>query len=129
MTKAMCRAPSPGPGTRSSATRVVRDILSKNRFEKLMTPPGIGNDTTVVIYGDSNNWFAAWAFWQMKMYGHKEVRLMNGGRKKWMSEGRRIDTQRPGHSCAQLSIRPAGRIMPCARFSPGAGRRRKRAAR
>jgi len=71
---------------------VVRDILSKEQFEKLMNDTGIGNDTTVVIYGDSNNWFAAWAFWQMKIYGHADVRLMNGGRKKWISEGRDLDT-------------------------------------
>jgi thiosulfate/3-mercaptopyruvate sulfurtransferase len=71
---------------------VVRDILSKEKFEELMTQSGIGPDTTVVIYGDSNNWFAAWAFWQMKIYGHKDVRLMNGGRKKWISESRDLDT-------------------------------------
>jgi thiosulfate/3-mercaptopyruvate sulfurtransferase len=71
---------------------VIRDILSKPQFEALMTQSGIANDTTVVVYGDNNNWFAAWAFWQMKMYGHKDVRIMNGGRKKWLSEGRDIDT-------------------------------------
>lgn len=70
----------------------VRDILSKDQFEKLMNDSGISNDTTVVIYGDSNNWFAAWAFWQMKVYGHKDVRLMDGGRKKWISEGRELET-------------------------------------
>ncbi len=70
---------------------VVRDILSKQQFEKLMNDTGIGKDTTVVIYGDSNNWFAAWAFWQMKIYGHADVRLMNGGRKKWISEGRDLE--------------------------------------
>ncbi len=57
-----------------------------------MTQSGIGNDTTVVMYGDNNNWFAAWAFWQMKIYGHKDVRLMNGGRKKWLAEGRDLET-------------------------------------
>src|SRR5579872_2537731 len=70
---------------------VVRDILSKEAFEALMNSSGIGNNTTVVIYGDSNNWFAAWAFWQAKIYGHKDVRIMNGGRKKWISEGRELD--------------------------------------
>jgi thiosulfate/3-mercaptopyruvate sulfurtransferase len=73
---------------------VVRDILSKEQFKKLMNDTGIGNDSTVVIYGDSNNWFAAWAFWQMKIYGHPDVRLMNGGRKKWISEGRDLDTKK-----------------------------------
>ncbi len=47
----------------------------------------------MVLYGDNNNWFAAWAFWQMKIYGHKDVRIMNGGRKKWLAEGRDLDTK------------------------------------
>ena len=71
---------------------VVRDILPKAQFEALMTQSGISNDTTVVLYGDNNNWFAAWAFWQMKIYGHKDVRIMDGGRKKWLAEGRDLDT-------------------------------------
>ncbi len=74
---------------------VRRDILSKSHFEKLMAESGISNSTTVVLYGDNNNWFAAWALWQMKMYGHKDVRLMNGGRKKWLAEGREISTGVP----------------------------------
>jgi thiosulfate/3-mercaptopyruvate sulfurtransferase len=65
-----------------------RDIVGPDAFERLMSLSAIANDTTVVIYGDNNNWFAAWAFWQMKIYGHADVRLMNGGRKKWLSEGR-----------------------------------------
>jgi thiosulfate/3-mercaptopyruvate sulfurtransferase len=71
---------------------LVRDIVSQEQFEKLMNDTGIANGDTVVIYGDSNNWFAAWAFWQMKIYGHSDVRLMNGGRKKWVSEGRDLET-------------------------------------
>jgi thiosulfate/3-mercaptopyruvate sulfurtransferase len=74
---------------------VRRDILSKPQFEELMASSGISNDTTVVIYGDNNNWFAAWALWQLKIYGHKDVRLMNGGRKKWLSEGRELSTEAP----------------------------------
>ena len=57
-----------------------------------MTQSGIDNDTTVVLYGDNNNWFAAWAFWQMKLYGHQDVRIMDGGRKKWLAEGRDLET-------------------------------------
>ncbi|HUA20169.1 MAG TPA: sulfurtransferase [Bryobacteraceae bacterium] len=72
---------------------IVRDILPKDKYEALMTQSGIGKDTTVVLYGDNNNWFAAWAFWQMKMYGHKDVRIMDGGRKKWLAEGRDLDTK------------------------------------
>jgi thiosulfate/3-mercaptopyruvate sulfurtransferase len=71
---------------------VVRDIASKSAFEELLTQSGIGNDTTVILYGDNNNWFAAWAFWQMKIYGHKDVRIMDGGRKKWLAEGRDLET-------------------------------------
>src|SRR6266849_6207122 len=74
---------------------VRRDILSKAQFEELMASSGISNDTTVVIYGDNNNWFAAWALWQMKIYGHKDVRLMNGGRKKWLAEGRDLSKESP----------------------------------
>jgi len=74
---------------------VRRDILSKAQFEELMASSGISNNTTVVIYGDNNNWFAAWALWQMKIYGHKDVRLMNGGRKKWLSEGRELSKDAP----------------------------------
>ena len=74
---------------------VRRDILSKRQFEELMASSGITPATTLVIYGDNNNWFAAWAFWQAKIYGHHDVRLMNGGRKKWLSEGRELSTEAP----------------------------------
>ena len=74
---------------------VQRDIIPKAAFEKLMADSGVGNDTTVILYGDNNNWFAAWALWQMKIYSHKDVRLMNGGRKKWLAEGRELTTEVP----------------------------------
>jgi thiosulfate/3-mercaptopyruvate sulfurtransferase len=70
---------------------VRRDILSQQQFEALMGASGVTPETTLVIYGDNNNWFAAWAFWQAKIYGHADVRLINGGRKKWLSEGRDLD--------------------------------------
>lgn len=72
-----------------------RDIIPKAKFEKLMGDAGIGNSTTVILYGDNNNWFAAWAFWQLKVYGHKDARLMNGGRKKWIAEARELSTEVP----------------------------------
>jgi thiosulfate/3-mercaptopyruvate sulfurtransferase len=75
--------------------QVRRDIIDKAAFEKLCSQAGIANDSIVVLYGDSNNWFAAWAFWQFQMYGHKDVRLMNGGRKKWEQEGRPYTTEKP----------------------------------
>ncbi|NNM34403.1 MAG: sulfurtransferase [Gemmatimonadetes bacterium] len=68
--------------------RIRRDILTKDALENLLGSSGITPDTTVVLYGDSNNWFAAWAFWQLKVYGHADVRIMDGGRKKWIAEGR-----------------------------------------
>ncbi len=74
---------------------VRRDLLSKQQFEELMGKSGIDPDTTVVLYGDNNNWFAAYALWQLKYYGHKDARLMNGGRKKWELEGRPFTTEAP----------------------------------
>jgi thiosulfate/3-mercaptopyruvate sulfurtransferase len=76
---------------------VQRDILPKAGFERLLGSSGIDTGTTVVLYGDNNNWFAAWAFWQLKIYGHGDVRLMNGGRKKWIEEARELtrDVPRP----------------------------------
>ena len=85
---------------------VRRDIIPKDQFEKLMADSGIGNDTTVVLYGDNNNWFAAWALWQLKIYGHKDVRLMNGGRKKWIAEGRELTKDAP--KTAKASYKASG---------------------
>ena len=76
---------------------VQRDILSQAGFEKLMSSSGISPETTVVLYGDSNNWFAAWAFWQAKIYGHKDIRILNGGRKKWLADGRELSTEIPSY--------------------------------
>jgi thiosulfate/3-mercaptopyruvate sulfurtransferase len=84
---------------------VRRDVLSKDAFERLMARSGIANETTVVLYGDNNNWFAAWALWQMKLYGHKDVRLMNGGRKKWLEEGRELTTDAPKVEKASYTAR------------------------
>ncbi len=74
---------------------VRRDIIPKTELEKLLSESGISPDTTIVLYGDNNNWFAAWAFWQLKMYGHQDVRLMDGGRKKWLAEGRELSKESP----------------------------------
>ncbi len=74
---------------------VQRDIAPKVAFEELLESSGIDADTTIVLYGDNNNWFAAWAFWQLKIYGHRDVRLMNGGRVKWLAEGRELSVVRP----------------------------------
>ena len=77
---------------------VQRDLATKEEIEQLLGSSGIGNDTTVILYGDNNNWFAAWAFWQLKYYGHADVRLMNGGRVKWEAEGRPMTTEAPSVS-------------------------------
>ena len=74
---------------------VRRDIVGKEQFEQLASRHGISPDSEVVLYGDFNNWFAAFAFWVFKYYGHKNVRIMNGGRKKWELEGRPYTTEVP----------------------------------
>lgn len=74
---------------------VRRDIPNQQQFEKLCGNSGLSGDNTVVLYGDNNNWSAAFAFWQFKIYGHQDVRLMNGGRKKWELEGRAFTTEVP----------------------------------
>ena len=68
--------------------QVRRDFVNKEQFEKLLSERGIGNDDTVVLYGGNNNWFAAYAYWYFKLYGHQDVRLLDGGRKKWELDGR-----------------------------------------
>jgi thiosulfate/3-mercaptopyruvate sulfurtransferase len=80
---------------RQLSDQLRRDVIPRDHFELLLSQSGITPDTTVVLYGDNNNWFAAWAFWQLKIYGHKDVRLLNGGRKKWLSEGRELSTEVP----------------------------------
>lgn len=77
------------------ADPVRRDIMSKEDLEALLSAGGISNDNTIVLYGDSNNWFAAWAFWQLKVYGHSDVRIMDGGRMKWLAEGRDLSSDVP----------------------------------
>jgi thiosulfate/3-mercaptopyruvate sulfurtransferase len=77
---------------------ILRDIVPWTELQKLLSSAGITPKTTIVIYGDNNNWFAAWAFWQLKIYGHKDVRLLNGGRKKWLSEGRELSKDVPTYS-------------------------------
>ena len=64
-----------------------RHRQSARTSAKLLSDSGIGPDTTIVLYGDNNNWFAAWAYWQLKLYGHKDVRIINGGRKYWLDNG------------------------------------------
>jgi len=80
---------------------VERDLVDKHAFEQLMGRSGISNDTTVVLYGDRNNWFAAYAYWYLKIYGHEDVRILDGGRQKWIDENRALSTDVP-------TVQPAG---------------------
>ena len=89
-----------------------RDLVDRDDFSKLLSAKGIANDDTVVLYGGNNNWFAAYAYWQFKLYGHADVKLLDGGRKKWELDGRELVKdvpQRPATSYvakdADLSIR------------------------
>jgi thiosulfate/3-mercaptopyruvate sulfurtransferase len=75
--------------------RPIRDLLSKDKLEELLSSKGVSNTDTVLVYGDNNNWFAAWFVWNLKYYGHPDVRLINGGRKKWQDEGRELTTDSP----------------------------------
>jgi thiosulfate/3-mercaptopyruvate sulfurtransferase len=76
--------------------QVRRDIISKEAFEKMLSESGISPSDTVILYGDNNNWFAAYGFWLFKIYGHKDVRLMNGGRVKWLNEkSKPLTTDKP----------------------------------
>ncbi|MCK2236563.1 MULTISPECIES: sulfurtransferase [unclassified Crossiella] len=68
--------------------QVRRDFVDREGFEKLLSAKGIGNDDTVILYGGNNNWFAAYAYWYFKLYGHHNVKLLDGGRKKWELDGR-----------------------------------------
>jgi thiosulfate/3-mercaptopyruvate sulfurtransferase len=74
---------------------IKRDLIDWATLEKLLGESGISNDTTILLYGDNNNWFAAYAFWQLKYYGHQNVKLVNGGRKKWLEEKRALTKDAP----------------------------------
>jgi thiosulfate/3-mercaptopyruvate sulfurtransferase len=82
---------------------VERDLVERAAFERLMGSRGIGNDTTVVLYGDKNNWFAAYAYWYLKIYAHEDVRIVDGGRQKWIDEGRELTTDVPAAGTATYS--------------------------
>ena len=81
---------------------ISRNVLSKQAYEDLLQRAGVNNDTTLVLYGDFNNWFAAFAFWVFKYYGFKDVRIMNGGRKKWLEEDREVNKDIPNYPKGNL---------------------------
>lgn len=82
---------------------VRRDYLDKAAFEQLASKIGISNDTTVVFYGDKNNWWATYAFWVFKLFGHNDARILNGGRKKWIDEGREVTKEVPSYSAGSYT--------------------------
>ena len=77
--------------------QLIRDYIDKAKFEKLLSDKGIANDTTVVFYGDKNNWWACYAFWVFKLFGHEKAVVMNGGRQKWIEEGRPLTKDVPDY--------------------------------
>ena len=85
-------------------THVLRDVADKEGIESLLSQAGVDKNTTIVLSGDNNNWFAAYALWLLKYYGVQNVKLMNGGRKKWVAEGRPIVTDKPGHKTTSFKV-------------------------
>jgi thiosulfate/3-mercaptopyruvate sulfurtransferase len=74
-----------------------RDIISRGELETLLSDSGIGDGTTIVLYGDNNNWFAAWAYWQLRLFGVENVKILDGGRKLWLAQGRQTSTDVPSY--------------------------------
>src|SRR5436305_3014357 len=85
--------------------QVRRDFVDKEQFEALLSQKGISNDDTVVLYGGNNNWFAAYAYWYFKLYGHENVKLLDGGRKKWELDGRELSKDVPERAQTQYSAK------------------------
>ena len=83
---------------------VRRDIATREEFSGLLSTSGIGADTTIVLYGDNNNWFAAWAYWQLKLYGHEPVKLLNGGRKYWLDHNLPLSTEVPSYPATGYQV-------------------------
>jgi len=84
--------------------QVRRDFLGADDFAELFSSRGIGSDHTIVLYGDRNNWFAAYTYWYLKYYGHDDVKLMNGPREKWIAEGRPTSTDVPAYERAEFKV-------------------------
>ncbi|MEA2315494.1 MAG: thiosulfate/3-mercaptopyruvate sulfurtransferase [Solirubrobacteraceae bacterium] len=85
---------------------VRRDFLGPQAFGELLTARGIGDEHTIVLYGDRNNWFAAYTYWYLKYYGHEQVLLLNGPREKWLSDGRPTSSEVPAHPPASFVSQP-----------------------
>ena len=103
---------------------VKRDFVDAEQFSKLLSERGIANDDTVILYGGNNNWFAAYAYWYFKLYGHDDVKLLDGGRKKWELDGRPLSSDTVEPCLHQLHGRSAGQQHP--RLPRRGGRRDRR---
>ena len=90
--------------TSQLADGVRRDISSREEFSRLLRGSGIGPDTTIVLYGDNNNWFAAWAYWQLQLYRHADAKILNGGRKFWLDNGLPISTDVPSYPATDYEL-------------------------
>jgi thiosulfate/3-mercaptopyruvate sulfurtransferase len=90
--------------TSQLADGIRRDIAGRADFSNLLREGGIGPDTTIVLYGDNNNWFAAWAYWQLKLFGHRDVRILNGGRKFWLDNGLPLSTDVPSYAATDYEL-------------------------
>ncbi|MGX7823978.1 sulfurtransferase [Actinokineospora sp. 24-640] len=90
---------------------VRRDFVDQAGFEKLLSARGVGNDDTVVLYGGNNNWFAAYAYWYFKLYGHGDVKLLDGGRKKWELDGRPLDAEAVSRPETAYTAKPQDKAL------------------
>ncbi len=86
--------------------QVKRDFLGPEEFGRLLGEHGISNDDLIVLYGDRNNWFAAYTYWYLKYYGHDNVKLLNGPRERWIAEGRPTTTEAPSYPAASFTAKP-----------------------
>src|ERR1700755_1364546 len=91
--------------------QIRRDFVDKEQFEALLSGKGIGNDDTVVLYGGNNNWFAAYAYWYFKLYGHDQVKLLDGGRKKWELDGRELSKDAVSRPATQYQAQEQDRSI------------------
>ena len=92
--------------------QVRRDFVNKAQFEALLSERGVSNDDTVVLYGGNNNWFAAYAYWYFKLYGHQDVKLLDGGRKKWELDSRELTDELPTRATTSYTATGAGPLDP-----------------
>ena len=91
--------------------QVRRDFVNKSQFEALLSSRGVANDDTIVLYGGNNNWFAAYAYWYFKLYGHDDVRLLDGGRKKWELDSRSLTEELPARDATSYTAKEQDRSI------------------